>query len=729
MYLVLLIAVIAALVWSVVMFRWLSPVGLAVATVVVGYVFGHAFWNLHLGPLPLTIDRLLLLALAGVSGWFLIRGRTVWRVPLTVDWAIIALLGWLSVSCIVSNAGANADLPTSPFFRLLFAFWVPALLYITVRLAPLRSSTVKLVLAALSALGAYLTFTAFAEVTGQWWAVFPRYIADPTLGTHFGRARGPVLNSVSLGNYLAIGFWAAWTLRSRVSRGWQVVLIGCMALMAIAVFFTFTRSVWMGLALSGLVMIITLAPRGRRLPVAIGSVATGAILAVFAWSFVLNLNREDSGQVSQHSVQQRTAFAYVSWNMIRDEPLTGVGFGRFYDKKLPYLTDRSQSFELESIRKLHHHNTFLSLATETGMIGLAAFVAMLLGWLAIGCRMALAAGQSIATMQMGRLLLAALAIYLPSALFHDLSLISQDQALLFLIAGLCVATAEQATHKQSSSSAARLPIASPLTTPTVAMPSQTTTVVSLFGMKIDRVTISQATQRVVDWCNEPRRDACRYVVTPNVDHAVQITHHEGLRESYNHASMVLADGAPIVAASRLLGRALPERVAGSDLVPSVLASATECPTPLKVFLLGAGPGVAKRAALRIQQLYDNLEIVGTHCPPLGFENNPIANQAALDAVAAATPDLLVVGLGAPKQELWVAKHRHHISAKVALCAGATIDFMAGEKQRSPVWMQRLGLEWLHRLATEPRRLAKRYFRDAVIFPTLVWREWRGARVN
>jgi N-acetylglucosaminyldiphosphoundecaprenol N-acetyl-beta-D-mannosaminyltransferase len=145
-----------------------------------------------------------------------------------------------------------------------------------------------------------------------------------------------------------------------------------------------------------------------------------------------------------------------------------------------------------------------------------------------------------------------------------------------------------------------------------------------------------------------------------------------------------------------------------------------------VFLLGAGPGVGDRAAANIRCQYPNVEIVGTHCPPLGFENDPVANQAAIDAVNAASPDLLVVGLGAPKQELWIAKYQKELNAKVALCAGATIDFLAGEKQRSPVWMQRIGLEWLHRLCTEPRRLAKRYFRDAMVFPRLVWREWRGA---
>ena len=89
----------------------------------------------------------------------------------------------------------------------------------------------------------------------------------------------------------------------------------------------------------------------------------------------------------------------------------------------------------------------------------------------------------------------------------------------------------------------------------------------------------------------------------------------------------------------------------------------------------------------------------------------------------ARPDVLVVGLGAPKQELWVHKHRERLTAKVALCVGATIDFLAGERRRAPAWMQEAGLEWLYRVASEPRRLAARYAKDALIFPRLFAREW------
>jgi N-acetylglucosaminyldiphosphoundecaprenol N-acetyl-beta-D-mannosaminyltransferase len=106
-----------------------------------------------------------------------------------------------------------------------------------------------------------------------------------------------------------------------------------------------------------------------------------------------------------------------------------------------------------------------------------------------------------------------------------------------------------------------------------------------------------------------------------------------------------------------------------------------------------------------------------------FENDD-RRTFDLAAVAAAAPDLLVVGLCAPKQELWVHRHHRQLQAKVALCAGATIDFLAGHRRRSPAWMQLIGLEWVHRVLAEPRRLAGRYARDAWVFPQLVWREWR-----
>ncbi len=249
--------------------------------------------------------------------------------------------------------------------------------------------------------------------------------------------------------------------------------------------------------------------------------------------------------------------------------------------------------------------------------------------------------------------------------------------------------------------------------------------VSLFGFGIDPLSLGQAVEQIYEWTIAwPREN--RVVVTPNVDHAVMYQEQPALRAAYDHAALVLADGMPVFAAARLLGLPIPERVAGSDLVPALFDQAA-FHGGLRVFLLGAGPGVAARAAESIQFRWPSVEVVDTYSPALGFEHDVRENEAILSRIARSRPDVLIVGLGAPKQELWVDLHRDRIEAAVTLCVGATIDFLAGEKQRAPLWMRKVGLEWLHRLAREPRRLAHRYARDAWRFPRLVWHEWRQSR--
>lgn len=247
--------------------------------------------------------------------------------------------------------------------------------------------------------------------------------------------------------------------------------------------------------------------------------------------------------------------------------------------------------------------------------------------------------------------------------------------------------------------------------------------VSLFGMQVSQVSMNQAVDTLLDWCYSPRVDACRFVVTPNVDHAVMFQEHAGFRAAYENSSLVLADGLPLVISARAFGRSLPERVAGSDVVPALFSAADR---PLRVFLLGAAPGVAELAASRIHDQWPNVRVVGTFSPPQGFENDPVQDSRAIAELNAVEHDLLIVGLGAPKQEIWVNVHRHELQAKVVICGGATIDFLAGHRRRSPVWMRRCGLEWLHRVGSEPRRLARRYARDAWVFPRLLWREWQRA---
>ena len=255
--------------------------------------------------------------------------------------------------------------------------------------------------------------------------------------------------------------------------------------------------------------------------------------------------------------------------------------------------------------------------------------------------------------------------------------------------------------------------------------NQTLAKQELFGIEIDNLDMSQAVDGLRDWI-EADFDKCHYVVTPNVDHMVLLKENESFRDAYSGADMILADGHPIVWASRLLGRPLPERVPGSELVPKLFDSFDKQGN-LKVFLLGAAEGVGARAAENMKAQWPNVETVGVYSPPMGFQNDAAECDNILALIADCKPDVVVVGLGAPKQELWIAAHADRMHAKVALCVGATIDFLAGEKKRAPVWMQKCGTECLHRMCTEPKRLVKRYAKDAWIFPQIFFKQMMAQR--
>jgi O-antigen ligase len=437
MPIVALLAAAAGIVWGAIYARRGSLVLGCAALVIVGYALGHTFWHAKIGPLTVTLDRMLLIS---VFGAFVVQWRTgrLEKKPLCgCDWLLFALLGLLTASALLSGTpDVVAPDGGTPLWRLTMSFLVPAGLYWIARQVPLPQREWKGWLVGMSLLGVYLAVTACAEITRQWWLVFPHYISDPTLGIHFGRARGPDLNSASLGIYLTACLLSAWILRPYVRPTLQLVLMVAMPLMTLGILFTYTRSTWIGLIASGAVVGALQVPRHWRLPAFTLAALIGGVVVASTWTSVVDLEREGTGEESHHSIDQRKSFAYVSWKMFNDNPIFGVGFGRFYDRKLPYLSDRSQDFELESIRPLHHHNTLLSFLTETGMVGLAAFVSLLVGWARVAW--SLAKDQQVPSWAraQGILMLAVMANYLSSAVFHDLTLLPQQQWLLFLFAGL-----------------------------------------------------------------------------------------------------------------------------------------------------------------------------------------------------------------------------------------------------------------------------------------------------
>ena len=742
---ILIIFALAAAVWALV-YAWRGSLVLgSVASLLLGYALTNNYWRLGVGPVSLTVGRVLIAGLVVLLIWRWRQGLVERRPLAGSDWLVAMFVGYVALRYLFTSPAVGIASSISPTWRIISCFLMPALLYLVIRCGEFSKRNWKIIFASFSCFGVYLAATGIAEVAGQWWAVFPNYISDPTLGTHFGRARGPALNSMSLGMFLAVCFWAAWFLWSRVNRRWQFVLLGSMGLMCVAMYFTYTRSSWLAFAITLAGIPLLHVHRSWRPVLLTGMLVAGFFGAVFVGERMINLDRRDANGSASHSVYQRESFLIVSMRMFADDPLIGCGFGRFFDKKLPYLTDRSQQIELESIRDLDHHNTFLSVLTETGLIGLSLFIALLVAWGRVAWQLSRDATTERWIRAQGLFALAVLIIYAVNGMFHDLTLLPSEQWLLFLVAGSAVGMrGSLQCRSQNELESLRLPVESlhprdsdlsiPHGTPQRAFPAVQTEGVRLFGITINAVDMPAAVGTVLDWCRAPRGDRCRYVVTPNVDHALIYQTSAALRQAYRGASLVLADGAPVVAASRLLRRALPERVAGSDLVPALFDAAKMSAkqgvtAPLRVFLLGAAPGVADRAAEQIHKRWPGVQVVGTLAPPLGFEHDEAENERILQKVADAEPDLVLIGLGAPKQELWVDRHADRLEAKAALCIGATIDFLAGEKNRSPRWMQQIGLEWFHRLASEPSRLSGRYLRNSWLFPQLVWREWLHGGLN
>jgi N-acetylglucosaminyldiphosphoundecaprenol N-acetyl-beta-D-mannosaminyltransferase len=163
-------------------------------------------------------------------------------------------------------------------------------------------------------------------------------------------------------------------------------------------------------------------------------------------------------------------------------------------------------------------------------------------------------------------------------------------------------------------------------------------------------------------------------------------------------------------------------VTGSDLTPRVLAAA---PAGTRVFLLGGSEAAAEAAQRNVQERYPGLIIAGRLSPPRGFEHDAEWSKRIVQAITASHAQLIVLGLGAPKQELWAHKHADQLPSTVMLCVGATIDFLAGTVVRAPRWMQKTGLEWIHRLLSDPGRLVRRYARDAWYLPRLLWGDLRA----
>lgn len=239
--------------------------------------------------------------------------------------------------------------------------------------------------------------------------------------------------------------------------------------------------------------------------------------------------------------------------------------------------------------------------------------------------------------------------------------------------------------------------------------------IDLLGAPIDALSEQEVVVHVFDRLNTGDGG---WVITSNLDHLRRSRIDAEFRAMLNCADLVVADGMPLVWAARVAGAPLPERVAGSSLVSTLAQAAAE--QDRSIFLLGGDPGAAQGAADHLRGAYPKLRIAGAHCPPVGFEKDSQQMQAILAALKNTQPDLIYVALGSPKQEHLIQRIRHELPQAWWLGVGISLSFLSGQVRRAPRWMQRLGLEWLHRLVQEPGRLVKRYLFQGLPFAMVLF---------
>ncbi|MEE9403493.1 MAG: WecB/TagA/CpsF family glycosyltransferase [Algisphaera sp.] len=228
------------------------------------------------------------------------------------------------------------------------------------------------------------------------------------------------------------------------------------------------------------------------------------------------------------------------------------------------------------------------------------------------------------------------------------------------------------------------------------------------GVAFDCLTEAQTNAHIVD---EIRAGRGGWVMTSNLDHLCRSRRDPDFRQMFEEADLVVADGAPLIWASRLQGTPLPERVAGSSMAWTLSEAAADA--GLSVFLLGGDEGTAGKAAQHLKGRFLGLRIAGVFYPPMGFENDPAMMESMRQALRDAQPDLIYVALGSPKQEKLIRQLREELPQAWWLGLGISLSFICGEVRRAPAWMQKLGLEWVHRMIQEPRRLVRRYLIDGV----------------
>lgn len=236
----------------------------------------------------------------------------------------------------------------------------------------------------------------------------------------------------------------------------------------------------------------------------------------------------------------------------------------------------------------------------------------------------------------------------------------------------------------------------------------------LLNTYVNNVNMDEAIQAIEDMIASEKKS---YIVAINVDVVMKIENDSYLKEITDEADMVLVDGKPLEWIAKWHKRPIKAKISGSDLVPILCKRAAE--KGYSIFIIGGKDGIAEKAKQNLERDLPGIKIVGTYAPPFGFEKDEKELNKINEMITVAHPDILIACFGCPKQEKWIYENYQKYVAKVSICAGATVDFLAGNVTRAPKWMSDHGLEWFYRFLQEPKRMFKRYFVDDIKIIKLV----------
>lgn len=429
------VAGLVGLVWAGLFVARAGVFSGCVVLLVIGSFFGHAFAHYDVGPLTVTLDRLLLgLLLVGAAlqrRW----GRPLrprWR---TEDSVLAAWIALLVVGSLVHWPEADHSVLMG---RLVYFFVLPAVFYWLVRESPVSARQLRATMAVVAAVAVYLAWLGMAEVVGLSGIVFPRYIASPEYEEFLGRARGPFLNPVANGFFMVCG-WYVLSLWWSETRGWQRAVAGiAWGLVACGLGATLTRSVWLGAAVGFLALAGLQLPKMRRMALVGLVVVAGFVVVATQWEHVNAFKRDRYVSVNdmRKSASLRPVLARVAWRMFQDQPLWGCGLGQYRERSLPYLSEHTGDVPLDTSRGYVQHNAFLALLTEAGLPASLLYVVLLGFWAWNGWRLWVRGPAEGWPRRTGLLWLAVFGFYAVNAMLHDVSIMPMVHMLIFFLAGL-----------------------------------------------------------------------------------------------------------------------------------------------------------------------------------------------------------------------------------------------------------------------------------------------------